>query len=211
MGMPGVGKGTQAALLRDALDVPHVSTGDILREAVRASSPLGRRVKSFLESGDLVPDEVMGELIAERLQREDTRRGFILDGFPRTIEQVATLDAVHARLGLELTGLILLTAPETEIVRRLSGRRICPECGAVYHLQSQPSASPGLCDACGSALIQRTDDSEAVIRERLQVYSQQTQPVAQRYRQRGLLHEVDGTGEPQEVFDRLKAALGLPR
>lgn len=207
MGMPGVGKGTQAARLQERLGVPHVSTGDILRDAVRARSPLGRKVQDSLERGDLVPDGLMGELIVERLARKDASAGFVLDGFPRTREQIAILDGVLASLGVELDGAFLLTAPESEVVRRLSSRRICPACSEVYHLESHPPRAAGVCDACGSALVQRPDDREEVIRERLQVYRRQTEPVAAIYRERGLLSEVDGTGDAARVWTRLDRAV----
>ena len=208
MGPPGVGKGTQAARLKALLGVPHVSTGDILRASMKEKSALGNEVRGFVESGRLVPDGLMGDLIAERLQRDDATSGFILDGFPRTLEQVATLDRVLGRLGRRLDKVLMLTAPEAEIVRRLAGRRTCPSCGAVYHLDSRPPAAAGICDACGAALIQRPDDTEAVIRERLRVYDAQTVPVAEAYRAKGILAEVDGTGDLEAVARRLASGLG---
>jgi len=204
MGMPGVGKGTQAVRLRDESGAVHLSTGDILREAVQAGSELGRKAKGHMESGALVPDDLIGDLIGEQLDRQATRKSFILDGFPRTVEQVDILDRVLARAGIELDAVYLLAAPEEEIVRRLSGRRVCPHCGAVFHLESRPPQAPGVCDACAAALAQRPDDTEDVIRERLRVYRDQTLPIAAAYRERGLLHEIDGTGGPDEVFDRLR-------
>jgi adenylate kinase len=207
MGPPGVGKGTQAERLKTHLGVPHVSTGDILREAVKGGSALGRKARAYVESGELVPDAVMGDLIAERLRREDAREGFILDGFPRTVEQVAILDRVLGDLGVVLEGAFVLVTSETEIVRRLTGRRICPKDGSVYHLESRPPKSPGICDRCGSALVQRPDDTEEVIRKRLEVYGRQTLPVAETYRERGALHVVDATGDPDTVFEHLKASL----
>lgn len=207
IGMPGAGKGTQAMRLRDALGVVHVSTGDMLREAVKAGSALGRRVREYLESGALVPDELMGELITERLGRRDAAPGFVLDGFPRTLQQVGILDAVLQRLGVAIDRVILLTASQGEIVRRLSGRRICPKDGQVYHVDHRPPRSQGVCDKCGSALTQRSDDTESVILERLQVFENQTLPIVDRYRGRGILHEVDGSGEPDAVFEGLRAAV----
>jgi len=208
MGMPGAGKGTQAARLVGESGSLHLSTGDILREAVQSGATLGRKVRGFLDSGALVPDDVMGDLIAERLGRADAAEGFILDGFPRTLPQVATLDSVLERLGVGLDRVFFLGAPETEIVRRLTGRRVCPNCGALFHLEQRPPSSAGVCDECGSALVQRPDDTESVIRERLRVFNEQTLPIADAYRQRGLLREVDATGGPQEVFGRLRQELG---
>jgi len=207
MGMPGVGKGTQAVRLKEALEAAHVSTGDILREAVQGGSALGKQVRGLLESGRLVPDSTIGELIAGRLGEADARRGFILDGFPRTAEQVTILDRVLGDLGVALDAAFLLTAPEDEIVARLSGRRVCPKCDAVYHLANNPPKAAGVCDACSSALVQRPDDTEQVIRDRLDVFRTQTMPVADIYRERGMLDEIDGTGNPDAVFERLKIGL----
>lgn len=209
MGMPGVGKGTQAARLRDRLGVIHVSTGDLLREAVHNGSPLGRQARSHMEAGDLVPDELMGELIVERLSREDAGSGFVLDGFPRTGEQVLILDRVLERLGAKLDRVVLLGSAEAEVVRRLAGRRVCPRCHAVYHVETKAPRAAGVCDACGSALVQRPDDREEVVLQRLAVYREQTQPVVERYSQRGLLRVVEGNGAPETVASRLDAALGL--
>jgi len=209
MGMPGVGKGTQAARLRDRAGVVHLSTGDILREAVQRGTALGTRVQGFLDSGKLVPDELIGDLIADRLGQQDAAAGFILDGFPRTVEQVVILDEALRRLRVGLDGVYLLTAPKSEIVRRLSGRRVCADCGAVYHVDSRSPRVEGKCDACGHALMQRPDDTEEVIRERLEVYNRQTLPIAEKYRERGLLHEIDGTGSPVAVFERLIGEVNL--
>ena len=208
MGPPGVGKGTQAAQLQALLGVPHVSTGNILRVAIQQDgSPLGSEVRKFVEAGRLVPDALMGDLIAERLERKDTAGGFVLDGFPRTLEQVVILDGVLGRLGMELDRVLMLKVPESEIVRRLSGRRTCPACGAVFHLDSRPSAVPGVCDVCSSKLVQRPDDTEQVIHERMKVYADQTLPVAEAYRSRGLLIEIDGFGEVDTVRSRLTSGL----
>ena len=206
MGMPGVGKGTQASRLREALGGIHVSTGDMLREAVQAGTPLGQRVRGYLEQGILVPDEVVGDVIATRLARPDAAGGFILDGFPRTVAQVEILDRVLERLRTAIDAVILIAAPRREVVSRLTGRRVCPKCLAVYHVDNRPPRSPGVCDHCGQALVQRPDDTEPVILERLEVFERQTRPVAEIYRERGLLQEVDGTGEPDRVFERLRLA-----
>jgi adenylate kinase len=210
MGPPGVGKGTQASRLGEATASVHVSTGDILREAVAGGTALGRRVRDYVENGRLVPDDLMGDLIEERLAKPDAASGFVLDGFPRTVPQIATLDRVMRNLGAAIDHVFLLQAGEDEIVRRLGGRRVCPSCNAVYHLESRPPRSAGVCDQCGSALIQRADDEEDVIRERLRVYAEQTAPVAAEYRSRGVLVEIDGTGSPGEVADRLRVAMNRP-
>lgn len=212
MGPPGVGKGTQAERMQALLGVPHVSTGNILRAAIQQpGSELGRQVRGYVEGGRLVPDGLMGDLIAERLGRKDATLGFILDGFPRTLEQVSILDAVLGGLGMGLDRVLKLVAPEAEIVRRLSGRRTCPQCGAVFHLESRPPAAAGVCDACGFALVARPDDAEDVIRERLRVYAEQTLPVAAAYRAKGILAEIDGLGEMDAVSARLQSGLSKAR
>lgn len=204
MGAPGAGKGTQAVRLRDRLGVVHVSTGEILRDAVQAGSALGRRVKQYLASGQLVPDALIGDVMAERLDRPDARRGFILDGFPRTMAQVEILDRVLEKLGVSLDRVVMLTVPVDEVIRRLSGRRVCPKCNAVYHVEAQLPKSAGVCDACGSALVQRPDDMEQVIRDRLEVYDRQTLPIAETYGARGLLASLNALGDPDEVFGRVR-------
>ncbi len=207
MGMPGVGKGTQATRLSESLGVVHLSTGDILREAVKEGTPLGQKAKDTMASGKLVPDELIGDMISERLTRHDVEGGFILDGFPRTIEQVAILDRVLEQSGMSLDRVVLLGASQQEIVRRLSGRRVCESCGAVYHVESKPSSKGEACERCDGALVQRPDDTEEVIRERLRVYREQTLPIVDAYKKRGLLVDVEGTGAPDEVFERLHAEL----
>jgi adenylate kinase len=209
MGPPGVGKGTQAEHMQGLLGVPHISTGNILRAAIREDgSSLGTEARKFVESGRLVPDALMGDLIAKRLEDRDAAKGFILDGFPRTLEQVSILGGVLGRLGLKLDKVLMLVVPEAEIVRRLSGRRTCPKCGSVFHLESKPPAVAGICDACGTALAQRPDDTEQVIRERMKVYAAQTLPVAEAYRADGVLVEVDGFGGIDDVRARLRSGLG---
>jgi len=208
MGPPGVGKGTQARKLTEFLRVPHVSTGDILREAVHDGTALGKKVRPYLDAGQLVPDELMADLVAERLGRPDARVGFILDGYPRTLEQVAALDRILGRLGATLDRVFVFTTEETEVVRRLSGRRVCPNCGALYHVESRPPKGAGVCDSCSSALVQRPDDQEDVVRRRLLVYRAQTLPVLGAYRGRGIQVELDGGGEAETVYERLKK--GLP-
>lgn len=207
MGMPGVGKGTQAARLAERLRVVHLSTGDILREAVKQETELGLQARDTMAGGKLVSDDLIGDMISERLARPDAEPGFILDGFPRTLGQVEILDRVLERRGMSLDRVVLLAASEDEIVRRLGGRRVCESCGTVYHVESKPSSEGEACERCAGALIQRPDDTEEVIRERLRVYREQTLPIADAYEARGLLVSVEGTGAPDEVFERLHAEL----
>jgi adenylate kinase len=207
MGMPGVGKGTQALRLKETLGIPHVSTGDILRDAVKNGSALGRKIRGNLETGSLVPNDVMGDLVVERLGRTDARQGFVLDGFPRNLKQVEILDGALGRLGMDLDSVIFLSASEREVVHRLTGRRVCPNCGVVFHVDSRPPKSAGVCDKCGSALVQRQDDREEVILERMEVYREQTAPVVGAYANRGLLREVSGAGDAEQVFARVNTRL----
>ncbi len=199
LGPPGAGKGTQARLLAEREGVPHVATGDLFRAAVASATELGRRVAEFLQAGRLVPDEVTVAVVAERLGRDDCRRGFVLDGFPRTETQAEALDRVLSDLGWDLDAAVALEVPDGEVVRRLSGRRVCSVCGANYHVEFLPPSRPGLCDACGGTLVQRDDDREETVRVRLAVYREQAEPVLAYYRRRGLLRVVAGDRPAAEV------------
>lgn len=203
MGPPGVGKGTQAVRLARRLGVVHVATGDILRDAVQGATALGARVREYVDGGSLVPDALVGDLIEERLGSPDAAAGFVLDGFPRTAEQVAILDRVLANLGVTLDRVVLLRAPDGEIVDRLTGRRVCPTCKAVFHVRNRPPRVSGRCDECGDGLVQRKDDVEDVIRGRLAVFLEQTEPAIRLYRERGALRDVDSFGDPEAVAERL--------
>ena len=207
LGAPGVGKGTQAAEISRRTGLPHISTGDLLRAAIRDGSPLGRRVAAMVERGELVPDGLVGEMMEERLARPDAADGFILDGFPRTVAQADLLDRILARRGQALDRVISIEVPEAEIVERLAGRRSCGQCGAIYHVRYNRPKVEGICDRCGSELRQRPDDTEAVIAERLRAYREQTAPLAARYRKVGRLVEIDGRGRPDEVFGRIAAVV----
>ena len=210
MGPPGVGKGTQAVRLVETLGVPHISTGDMLRAALAEGTPFGEQARGFIESGRLVPDALIGDLIVERLSKPDTKDGFILDGFPRTIEQVGILDDAMAQTGRSLgTVIALVVEDREEIVRRLSGRRTCPNCQSVFHVVNHPPQKEGVCDECETALVQRPDDKEDVIRKRLKVYDAQTAPVLTVYDERELLNRVDGLGTPDEVFRNVREALDV--
>ena len=193
LGPPGSGKGTQASALQEKWGITHVSSGDLLRAHVGKESELGRQAKPFMDRGDLVPDELILDMMAQRMSEPDARRGFTLDGFPRTAAQAEALDRRLKDLGQQLDAVVYLEVPEQELLRRLSGRRTCPECNAVYQVDTMPPKVEGVCDKCGSALIQRQDEQVDVVRNRLQVYSQQTAPLLAYYRGQGLLREVDGT------------------
>jgi adenylate kinase len=204
-GAPGAGKGTQARRLSERFGVAHVSTGDILRDAVQAGTPLGREARRYMDQGLLVPDDVVIGLVEDRLGREDCRRGFVLDGFPRTRDQARALDALLARRGQQLTRALHVSVPEEELVARLTGRRVCGECGTMFHVRSDPPAAGDRCRRCGGAVVQREDDREETIRHRMAVYARETEPVLEHYREAGLLRELDGTGSRDDVFARIVA------
>src|SRR3989442_13204301 len=206
LGAPGVGKGTQAAEITRRVGLPHISTCDLFRAAIRESSPLGRRVAAIGERGDLVPDALVGEVMEERLSRKDAESGFLLDGFPRTVAQADFLDRILARRGQALDRVISIEVPEPEIIERLVGRRSCGRCGATYQLRYKPPKVEGICDRCGSELTRRPDDTEAVIAERLRAYREQTAPLVERYRETRLLLSGEGLGPPCEAFVPIVAA-----
>ncbi len=208
LGPPGAGKGTQAQRLTQTLGIPQVSTGDILRAAAVEGTPLGREAKAYMDQGALVPDGVVIGIIRERLAAPDCARGYILDGFPRTAAQAEALGETLQALGTPLTAVLSITVDPEELVRRLSGRRTCGNCGAAYHMETAPPRRAGLCDRCGGALLQREDDREETIRKRLAVYREQTAPLVAYYRGRGLLREVDGRGDIDDVFARVCRLLG---
>jgi adenylate kinase len=210
LGPPGAGKGTQAKLLREKFEACQVSTGDILRKAVADQSPLGKEAFAYITRGDLVPDSVIVKLVAERLKERDCTQGFILDGFPRTIPQAQSLEEILQKMGLGLQSVLLVQVPHRIIVERLAGRRTCKDCGALYHLKFNPSASESVCDRCGGELLQRDDDREETISARLKVYDKQTAPLVDYYRQRGILREIDGVGSVDDIRNRLIKALEEP-
>jgi adenylate kinase len=211
LGPPGAGKGTQADRLRKDFDLPYYSTGIILRDAVERETELGRKAKEYMDAGELVPDELMNGVIAERLESGEADDGFLLDGFPRTVGQAEMLDETLTRLGRSLSGALLIEAPDDEVVRRLSGRRTCAKGGHVYHVEFDPPKSEGVCDQDGSRLIQRDDDKPETVRKRLSVYHDQTEPLIEWYEDKGLLRRFDGTRSPDEVHDRIRATLATNR
>ena len=191
-GPPGAGKGTQADRLRNDFQLPYIATGDMLRANVQEGTELGRQAKGYMDAGDLVPDQVIVAMVGERLQEEDARDGFILDGFPRTIEQAKALDKQLGDLGRRITAVLLLDVPDEEVVRRLSGRRVCVKGGHNYHLEFDPPKREGVCDQDGSRLIQRDDDNPEVIQHRLDTYHQKTKPLIGYYEDQGLLRRIGG-------------------
>jgi adenylate kinase len=210
LGPPGSGKGTQGERLQEDLRLPYYATGDILRTAVREGTELGNEAREYMDRGDLVPDEVMVGLIAERVASGEAADGFILDGFPRTIAQAEALDAKLTELGRGLTAVLLIDVPAGEVVRRLSGRRICPN-GHVFHMEFDPPKEEGVCDICGERLEIRDDDKPDVVRHRLGTYHDKTEPLVAYYEERGVLYRVDGKPAPDEVANRISALLATVR
>jgi adenylate kinase len=206
LGPPGAGKGTQARQVAARWGVPQIATGDMLREAVAAGTPLGRTAKQHMDAGELVPDRVIIGLVAERLSDADTGPGFVLDGFPRTVAQAEALGGLLAERGLKLDRVVLFRIAESELVTRLTGRRVCRQCGRNYHATFSPPGVPDRCDACGGELYQRSDDEEETVRRRLAVYERDTRPLVEYYRQRGLLEEISGAGAVTEVFEAVLRA-----
>jgi len=211
LGPPGAGKGTQAERLTDDFRLPHIATGDILRQAVSEGTSLGHTAKGFMDAGELVPDGVIIGVILERMLDDDARDGFLLDGFPRTIEQADALAHELDKLDRRLTAALVIEVPDDEAVRRISGRRVSRKTGRVYHVEFDPPKHEGRCDIDGSELIQRDDDAEATVRRRLEVYRRQTAPLIDYYEERGLLRRLDGTRSPAEVHDHIRATLATLR
>jgi len=207
VGPPGAGKGTQAQFIASHLAIPKVSTGDIFRDNVSAGTELGRQAQSFMERGDLVPDEVTVAMVAGRLQEEDAQAGFLLDGFPRNVPQAETLKKMLADWGMRLDLVLELVVDHDEVIRRLSGRRTCRKCGRVWHIAFDPPSVAGKCDECGGELFQRDDDREETIRHRLEVYQVQTSPLIAFYADEGILLGIDATGPVDEITDRALNAL----
>lgn len=208
LGPPGAGKGTQAKLLGEKFAACQISTGDILRKAVAEKTPIGREAAQYIDRGALVPDDVIVKLVAERLKDEDCKTGFILDGFPRTIAQAESLDAILKEMRLSLNRVLSVQVPRAVIIERLAGRRSCKSCGALSHTVFNPPRKAGVCDHCGGELYQRHDDEEDTVANRLKVYEKQTAPLVDYYRVRNLLREVDGVGAIDEIRARVVSALG---
>jgi adenylate kinase len=210
LGPPGAGKGTQAERLQEDFPLAYVATGDMLRQAVKEETDLGKQAKEYMDRGDLVPDEVIIGVILDRLAESDTEDGFLLDGFPRTDKQAEALDHALKKVDRRLTAALLIEVPEDDIVRRLSGRRVCPN-GHTYHLEHNPPKNDEVCDVDGEPLSQREDDREETVRKRLQVYRDQTSPLVHYYDEHDILHRFDGTRSPTEVHDHLRATIATLR
>jgi adenylate kinase len=210
-GPPGAGKGTQADRLRIDFRLPFISTGDMLRANVKDGTDLGKQAKDYMDKGELVPDELIVAMARERLSEPDAQDGFILDGFPRTIEQAKALDGQLAELKRRVTAAVLIDVPDDEVVRRLSGRRVCVKAGHNYHVEFDPPKREGVCDQDGSRLIQRDDDKPEVIRNRLGVYHEQTEPLVEYYDKQGLMRRIDGTRSPEEVHNHIRAVIATLR
>jgi len=203
MGPPGAGKGTQAKLLEQQFRVPHISSGDLLRAAVKRKTAMGLQAKRFMDRGELVPDEVLIGAIEDRLREEDCTKGFILDGFPRTLAQADALRDMLVRLNAEVKDVISIHVPKDDLVKRMSGRRVCRECGAMFHIIFDPPSNEGICNKCSGELYQRDDDQEDTIVARLEVYERQTAPLLALYRGQGMLREIDGIGGQDQVLQRI--------
>lgn len=210
-GPPGAGKGTQADRLRDDFGLPFISTGEMLRANVKDDSDLGQQAKRYMDAGDLVPDDLIVAMAAERLQDGDALDGFILDGFPRTLEQANALDSQLSQLSRRVTAALLIDVPDEEVIHRLSGRRVCVKSGHNYHLDFDPPKREGVCDQDGSRLIQRDDDKPDVVENRLHVYHDQTEPLVAHYDEKGLMRRIDGTRPPAEVHDHIRAVIATLR
>lgn len=208
LGAPGAGKGTQAKMIADRYGVPHISTGDIFRANIKNGTKLGMEAKSYMDAGALVPDELTVKILLDRVAESDCKDGYVLDGFPRTIPQAEVLDRELAAMGDHVDYAIDVDVPDDNIIRRMSGRRACVNCGATYHIEHVPPKTEGVCDRCGSGLILRDDDRPETVKNRLQVYHDQTQPLISYYKEKGILRTVDGTMDRDDVFAAIVGILG---
>ena len=208
LGAPGAGKGTQAKQIADKYSIPHISTGDIFRANIKNGTELGKKAKQYMDQGALVPDELTCDLVMDRIQQDDCKNGFVLDGFPRTIPQAEALDAALGKINEKMDYAIDVDVPDENIVNRMSGRRACLNCGATYHLISIPPKVEGICDRCGSEIVLREDHKPETVQKRLKVYHEQTQPLIDYYKNQGILKSVDGTQPMDEVFKAIVTILG---
>lgn len=207
LGAPGAGKGTQAKRVAAEFGIPHISTGDIFRANIKGGTELGKKAKAFMDAGQLVPDELVCDLVADRIKQDDCAKGFILDGFPRTIPQAEALEEALKNMGTEIDYAVNIDVPDENIITRMGGRRACVGCGATYHIVFNPPKVEGVCDTCGASLILRDDDKPETVKTRLTVYHDQTQPLIDFYTARDKVLTVDGTQDMDKVFEDIKAAL----
>lgn len=208
LGPPGAGKGTQAESIKEAYNLIHISTGDIFRKNMKENTPLGVKAKEYVDKGQLVPDEITIAMVEDRLSQEDVREGFLLDGFPRSTSQAEALDDIMMELGSKIDKVINIEVDKNILVDRVVGRRICKECGATYHVRSNPPKQAGICDKCGGALYQRADDTEETVAKRISIYEEETLPLVEYYTEKGNLFTVDGTLGIDTVFGKIQKALG---
>ena len=208
LGAPGAGKGTQAKQIADKYQIPHISTGDIFRANIKEGTPLGTKAKTYMDQGLLVPDELVVELVADRIVKDDCKNGFVLDGFPRTIPQAEALDEALAKMGEKMDYAVDVDVPDENIINRMGGRRACVNCGATYHIVNIPTKVEGICDNCGKEVILRDDDKPETVQKRLSVYHEQTQPLIDYYKNQGILKSVDGTRPMETVFAEIVEILG---
>lgn len=204
MGLPGAGKGTQAERIVSEFSIPHISTGDMFREAVKEQTDLGVKAKAYMDEGKLVPDEIVIGIVKERLGKDDCKNGFLLDGFPRTVAQAEALDVTLEELGRQLNHVISIDVSREQLLKRLTGRRICRDCGATYHIQFNPPAKEGVCDKCGGTLYQREDDNEKTVATRLDVNAEQQAPLSRYYEEKGLLRKINGERDIDAVFNDIE-------
>lgn len=208
LGAPGAGKGSQAKVLSDKYGIPHISTGDIFRANIKEGTELGKKAKEYMDQGLLVPDELVCDLVVDRIKQDDCKKGFILDGFPRTIPQAKSLDAALEQINEAMDYAVDLEVDDEVIVERMGGRRACLECGATYHVVNMPPVKEGVCDRCGAKLVLRDDDQPETVKKRLSVYHEQTAPLIQYYKEKGILVQFDGTLKPDEVFRQIVNKIG---
>ena len=207
LGAPGAGKGTQAKKIAEKYSIPHISTGDIFRANIKEGTELGKKAKEYMDKGALVPDELVCDLVVDRISQEDAKNGYVLDGFPRTIPQAEALDAALTKIGEKVDYAIDVDVPDDNIINRMSGRRACVACGGTYHIEFNPTKVEGVCDACGGQLILRDDDQPETVKNRLKVYHEQTQPLIEYYQKKNILKSVDGTQDMSKVFDSIVGIL----
>lgn len=208
MGAPGAGKGTQAALIKEAYNIKHISTGDMFRKAISEKTATGIEAKEYIDKGMLVPDSVTNKLVRERLAEKDCENGFLLDGYPRNLDQAVELDNILKDLGIKLDAVINVSVDDNFLIERITGRRTCTKCGASYHIKYNKPSKEGICDVCGEKLIQRADDSEETIKNRLSVYYQKTKPVLDYYENQNIVKNIDGIGEINDIFANIQKVLG---